>query len=160
MELKFIETLDFKDYVIVDYKDSDGKVVNFYTAYYDSQRKGESIHSPETCLPGGGWEFKKAGRTTVQLNPPEMTINRAFIQQGAAKQLIYFWFPLRNRIATSLWEIKLYNFWDALTRQRTDGALVRVITPVYDNEELEDAEKRLQSFTQAIVTVLREFLPD
>jgi exosortase D (VPLPA-CTERM-specific) len=86
MELKFIETLDFKDYVIVDYKDSDGKVVNFYTAYYDSQRKGESIHSPETCLPGGGWEFKKAGRTTVQLNPPEMTINRAFIQQGAAKQ--------------------------------------------------------------------------
>jgi hypothetical protein len=37
---------------------------------------------------------------------------------------------------------------------------VRVITPVYENEELADAEKRLQSFTQAIVPVLDEFLPD
>jgi len=75
------------------------------------------------------------------------------------RQLSYYWFPQRDRILTNAYQLKLYNFWDALTRQRTDGALVRVITPVYDDEELADAEKRLQSFTQAIVPVLDEFLP-
>jgi len=160
LELKFIEELDFKDYIIVDYRDEKtGKMVNFYTAYYDSQRKGESIHSPETCLPGGGWEFKNAGKTTVTLSPEKMTINRAFILQGAAKQLTYYWFPLRNRIATNLWEVKAYNFWDALTRQRTDGALVRLVTPVYKDEEVADADKRLTAFTREIVPVLKEFLP-
>jgi EpsI family protein len=159
LEQKFIDELDFKDYIIVDYRNNDGKVVNFYTAYYDSQRKGESIHSPETCLPGGGWELKKAGRTTVNLNPSEMTINRAFIVLGAARQLTYFWFPVRDRTATSLWEVKLYNFWDALTRQRTDGALVRLVTPIYKDEDVAAADKRLVAFTKEIVPVLREFLP-
>ncbi len=159
LELKFIEELDFKDYIIVDYRDKAGKAVNFYTAYYDTQRKGESIHSPETCLPGGGWEFKRAGRTTVPMNPSDMTINRAFIVQGAAKQLTYYWFPLRDRIATNLWEVKAYNFWDALTRQRTDGALVRLVTPVYKDENVADADERLAAFTREIVPVLKEFLP-
>ena len=52
MEQKFINALHFSDYVIMDYKNNDGKQVNFYVAYYESQRKGESIHSPESCLPG------------------------------------------------------------------------------------------------------------
>ena len=59
---------------------------------------------------------------------------------------------------TNAWDLKLYNFWDALTRQRTDGALVRLITPVYPNESLEDADKRLVVFTREIVPVLNEFL--
>ena len=159
LEQKFIDELDFKDYIIVNYVNDTGKLVNFYTAYYDTQRKGESIHSPETCLPGGGWEFRKAGRTTVAMNPSDMTINRAFIVQGAAKQLTYYWFPLRDRIATNLWEVKAYNFWDALTRQRTDGALVRLVTPVYKDEEVADADKRLVAFTREIVPVLNEYLP-
>jgi hypothetical protein len=51
------------------------------------------------------------------------------------------------------------DFWDVITRQRTDGALVRVITPVYPNESVEDADKRLVSFTREIVPVLNEYLP-
>lgn len=50
-----------------------------------------------------------------------------------------------------------HNFLDALTRQRTDGALVRLITPVYPGEEVEGADRRLTAFTQAIVPVLDEF---
>ena len=159
MELKFIEELDLSEYIIVDYRNIEGKLVNFYTAYYESQRKGESIHSPETCMPGGGWELRKAGLTNVKLNPSEMTVNRAFIVQGANKQLTYFWFPLRDRIANSLWEVKLYNFWDALTRQRTDGSLVRLVTPIYKGENVSDADKRLVDFTKEIVPVLKEYLP-
>ena len=147
---------------------------------YESRRKGESIHSPETCLPGSGWEFRNAGKAIMQLAAPEsstvqlppqvpgqrangstssITVNRAVMEKGASKQLSYFWFPQRDRVLTNAWELKLYNFWDALTRQRTDGALVRVITPVYPNESVDDADKRLAAFTKEIVPVLNEFLP-
>jgi EpsI family protein len=88
-----------------------------------------------------------------------MRVNRAFMEKGVTKQLSYFWFPQRDRVLTNLWEIKLYNFWDALTRQRTDGALVRLITPVYPNESTEDADRRLTAFTREIVPILNEFLP-
>jgi exosortase D (VPLPA-CTERM-specific) len=161
MEEKFIKELDLNDYVIVDYQNG-GHAVNFYTAYYESQRKGESIHSPETCLPGSGWEFKNLGRVALPLKARDgepMRVNKALMVKGNAKQLSYFWFPQRDRVVTNAWELKLYNFWDALTRQRTDGALVRLITPVYQNESIEEADNRLVAFTKEIVPVLNEFLP-
>jgi EpsI family protein len=89
-----------------------------------------------------------------------MRVNRAFMQKGAYKQLSYYWFPQRGRILTNAYQLKIFAFWDALTKQRTDGALVRVITPVYDFEELADAEQRLQAFTGEIVPLLAEFIPD
>jgi len=163
MEQKFIDALDLSDYAIIEYQDSTGKSVNFYVAYYESQRKGESIHSPATCLPGGGWIFKQAGAVSIPLPANDggsMKVNRAFMQKSGYKQLSYYWFPQRGRILTNAYQLKIFAFWDALTRQRTDGAMVRVITPVHGFEELEEAEKRLQEFTREIVPVLGEFLPD
>lgn len=162
MEQKFIDGLDLSDYTIIDYRNNIGRMVNFYVAYYESQQKGESIHSPETCLPGSGWAFKKAGEMTLPLAAPNglpMRVNRAFMEKGDLRQLSYFWFPQRDRVLTNAYELKIYNFWDALTRQRTDGALVRLVTPVYSGEAVEDADARLLSFTRDIVPVLNEFLP-
>jgi hypothetical protein len=53
-----------------------------------------------------------------------------------------------------------FKLWDTLTRQGKDGALVRLITPVYPNEDMTQAEARLTDFTQAIVPVLNEYLPE
>ncbi len=89
-----------------------------------------------------------------------MSVNRAFMQKGSYKQLTYYWFPARGRILTNAYQLKIYNFWDALTQQRTDGALVRLITPVYENEDVEDAEARLQDFAQVIAPELNNFLPN
>jgi len=81
------------------------------------------------------------------------------IEKSGSRQLSYFWFPARGRILTNAYEMKLYTFWDALTRQRTDGALVRLITPVMPGEEVGEAEARLQGFTRQIVPILDEFIP-
>jgi EpsI family protein len=163
MEQQFIDRLDFSDYVIVNYKDKGRKDINFYVAYYESQRKSESIHSPETCLPGSGWEFREAGAINIPLvksNLPSIKVNRALMIKPEANELVYFWFPTRGRILTNLYQLKIYTFWDALTRQRTDGALVRIITPIYQNEQMHDAEERLRGFTKEIVPVLEEFIPN
>jgi len=162
MEQKFIDALDLSDYVMMDYKDKQGKIVNFYVAYYESQRKGESIHSPETCLPGSGWIFRQSGSISLPFSVDGnnmMKVNRAFMQKSGSKQLVYYWFPQRGRILTNAYQLKIYAFWDALTRQRTDGALVRVMTPVGEIEGLEAAEKRLQGFVREMLPVLLEFLP-
>jgi len=162
MEKRIIDTLDLSDYVIVNYKNKSGKQVNLYVAYYESQRKGESIHTPGTCLPGSGWLFRKAGKLNVSMpdhNTGAMPVNRALMQKGGNKQLVYYWFPQRGRILTNAYELKLYAFWDALTRQRTDGALVRLITPIYELEEPDRAEKRLQGFMREFVPVIEGFVP-
>lgn len=162
MELRFVEELDLSDYMIIDYMNPEGEVVNFYVAYYESQRKGESIHSPETCLPGSGWVFNRAGKTLLPVSYREtgrMPVNRAFMQKGDTRQLTYYWFPQRGRILTNAYELKLYAFWDALTKQRTDGALVRVITPVYPLEDVDQAEERLIDFMKQALPVFDEFIP-
>jgi len=162
LEPDIIKRLDLSDYTMMSYTDPQGRNVQLYTAYYQSQSKGESIHSPETCLPGSGWKFEQSGVVTVPVSTEKrdaIPVNSALMRKGANRQLVYFWFPQRDRIITNAYALKFYNFWDALTRQRTDGALVRLITPVYPEEPLGEAQKRLHGFTQSVVPVLDRFLP-
>jgi exosortase D (VPLPA-CTERM-specific) len=161
LEQQIIEELDFTDYITADYVNPSQRTVSFYTAFYESQSKGESIHSPESCLPGGGWVSEQSGELEIPLGLQNRSIrvNRTVIRMGDYKQLVYYWFPSRGRILTNAYELKLYTFWDALTRQRTDGALVRVLTPVYPYEKLALAEERLQGFVSQVVPLLDEFLP-
>ena len=159
---KFIDALDLSEYVIINYHNRQGRDVNFYVAYYESQSKGKSIHTPATCLPGSGWSFHQSGTvkiTGVLGNNKTMEVNRAVMQSGRNRQLTYYWFPQRGRILTNAYQLKIFTFWDALTQQRTDGALVRVITSVYEDEKLADAEKRLQNFVRDIEPVLEEYIP-
>ncbi len=161
MEQQFIDALHFSDYAMADYTNSQGKSINFYTAYYESQWEGEGTHSPEQCLPGSGWLFREAGTMGVPLGSGRsITVKRAFMEKSGQRELTYYWFPMRGRILTSLYQVKLYTFWDALTKHRTDGALVRLVTPVYPNEDLPQAEARLQDFTKDIVPVLRDYIPE
>jgi exosortase D (VPLPA-CTERM-specific) len=162
MAQEFIDALDLSEYVIINYQNTDGKKINFYVAYYESQRKGESIHSPATCLPGSGWSFDQSGTVKISGVPGRhgtYEVNRAVMQLGQNRQITYYWFPSRGRILNNGYQLKIYNFWDALTQHRTDGALVRVITSVYEDETPENAEKRLQNFVRDVAPVLEEYLP-
>ena len=69
-----------------------------------------------------------------------MKVNRAVMEKMGYRQLVYYWFLQRGRVLTNAYELKWFVFWDALTKHRTDGALVRVITPVYEDEGLGEAE--------------------
>jgi EpsI family protein len=163
MEQMYLDTLKLSDYVIIDFRNDAGKNINFYTAYYASQTKGESIHTPATCLPGSGWTFEESGLVSIPIENREgnrtIRVNRAFMEKDGQKQLTYYWFPQRGRIPGNLFELKFFVFWDAITQRRTDGALVRVITPVMPSERVEDAEKRVQSFVQQAVPILDGYLP-
>jgi EpsI family protein len=161
MDQEIIKELDLSDYAMVNYTNGRRQTVSFYTAYYESQSKGRATHSPETCLPGSGWVFRQAGITSVPVaRGKSIAVNRAFIEKLGTTQLTYYWFPMRGRVLTNLYQVKMYSFWDALTRHRTDGALVRLVTPVYPNESPDNADARLREFTRLIVPVLRDYIPE
>ena len=88
-----------------------------------------------------------------------LPFNRVVIGKGPQKQLVYYWFEERGmKIANEYWS-KLYLLRDALFENRTDGALVRLTTPVYPGEPEDDADKRLQEFTRVVVPALAPYLP-
>ncbi len=161
LDADMVSGLHLSDYTMINYVNPEGKLISLYVSYYQSQRKGESIHSPESCLPGSGWVFTKACLINLpgveQENGP--TVNRVLIEKLNEKQVAYYWFPLRGRIVHNLWQVKFFNFWDAVTMQRTDGALVRIITPLSQYEDAELGDKRLQEFTSRIFPILQDFLP-
>jgi exosortase D (VPLPA-CTERM-specific) len=163
MDQRFMNSLTFSDYTLVDYQDPSGKKVDFYVAYYEKQTKGESIHTPATCLPGAGWSFRESVDCAIpsdRMDHSTFIVKKVLMENNGNRQVMYYWFPQRGRILTDLSQLKFYTFWDALTKKRTDGALVRMVTPIYEKESVPEAEGRLRSFAGAIVPLLPAFIPD
>jgi exosortase D (VPLPA-CTERM-specific) len=153
--------LGLTDYVLSDYARSDGRQVNLYVAYYASQRTGSSPHSPSVCIPGNGWQITDLERTGYRNNDSSVSLplNRVVIARGSEKQLVYYWFEERGMKIANEYLSKAYLLRDAIFKNRTDGALVRLTTPLYPGESESDADKRLQSFTQIVVPNLAGYLP-
>jgi EpsI family protein len=139
-----------------------GGYVNLFVAFYDRQTEGSGIHSPEVCLPTGGWEI-----FTLEPHEVDMTgtgygvfeVNRAVIQKGLEHQLVYYWFEQRGQRMTNDFAAKMAVLWDGLTEGRTDGALVRVVTPIGPGGGEAEAEARLQDFLREALPPLPRFVP-
>ena len=159
----YLDYLQLDDYVNANYAKPSRPGVNFYTAWYGSQRTGVSTHSPAGCMPAGGWlikSFEKSQLKGVAQGGAPLTVNRVVIQQGSSTQLVYYWFQQRGRDITNEYLVKWYLFWDSLTRRRTDGALVRIITPIPQGESIATADERLTEFTGQVVSRLSTFVPN
>jgi exosortase D (VPLPA-CTERM-specific) len=151
--------LKVDDYILANYSQADSKVVNFYIAYYASQRKNESPHSPIVCLPGGGWSITNLERRNFSSAGLDHPYNRVVIQNGKNRQLVYYWFDERGRAVADEYWAKWYLLTDAILINRTDGALVRFTTPIYADESEQSADHRLLSFITAALPRLTDFLP-
>jgi len=163
IEQVYLDVLKLDDYVQANYSRGGEPSVNFYVAYYASQRTGVSAHSPASCLPGGGWRMESFDQSEVpgvRVGGAALRVNRAVIQKGNSRQLVYYWFQQRGRDLTSEFLVKWYLFQDSLTRSRTDGALVRLITPVREGEPVQAADARLADFAAEAVSSLPRYVPD
>jgi exosortase D (VPLPA-CTERM-specific) len=161
LEPQVEHALGLEDYILADYSMPAVGAVNFYVAYYASQRKGRSPHSPIVCIPGGGWLITKFDRTNFMddASSIDFPFNRAVIERDSKRQLVYYWFVQRGRpVANEYWS-KWYLFTDALLKNRTDGALVRLTTPIGAAESERDADRRLQSFIRELEPRLSRYLP-
>jgi exosortase D (VPLPA-CTERM-specific) len=136
--------------------------VDFFSAWYDDQSDG-GTHSPEVCLPGSGWEIAWLERIDIA---PELgltepfEINRAVIQKGQVRMIGYYWFEQQGRHIAWDMEAKFWLLVNGVTQGRTDGAMVRLLTPVGQGESEAQAEERLKSVFLESVDVLPRFIPE
>lgn len=163
MEPQYISMLRFDDYLLADYVSGDGPSVNLYMAYYRSQKKGQSAHSPQSCIPGGGWEITSHHTIDLPLGDDPGLVypaNRILIQKDSQKQLVIYWFKQRERLLASEYLVKVFLFWDALTKGRSDGALIRLAAAVEPGQHEEDVERHLMEFSRLIQPELARYVPD
>jgi exosortase D (VPLPA-CTERM-specific) len=150
------------DYIVTDYRNPDHPAaVNLYVAWYLDQTDG-GTHSPEICIPGGGWEIDDIERIDLDVAAPggevSMRLNRIVIRNGLQLQLAYYWYEQRGRRLASDFAAKGYLLWDSFRTGRSDGALVRLVTPVRPGESLDVAETRLNAFLATVMPELTGYI--
>ena len=150
--------LEADDYLLADYTAPQAALpVNFWVAYYGSQIRKGRIHSPKECLPGAGWEF---ARLEAMPSPApdgagrHFSINRALLTNGREQMLMYYWYEQRGtRYTDEMWT-KISILKDAFVSRRSDGALVRLLTPIRPDELEATAAARLDDFFRVMYPVL------
>ena len=161
MDKQSLEILKVDDYFMRNYRNSKGEIIGLYIGYFSLQDVRKGIHSPRQCLPGAGWNPVNIAihrMTAAGHNPETAPVNKFLMGKGLERQLYLFWYHGRGRIYASEYWNKIYLIWDGLTRNRTDGALVRVNIPVVANTE--DALKTQSDFIQLFLPLLKEYIPD
>ncbi len=151
------------DYLNATYSNiAEDRYVSLFVAYYQDQTSGSGIHSPEVCLPVGGWEIftLKPYKLSLEDTPyGQFEVNRAVIQKGTSMQLVYYWFEQRGKRITNDVTAKLTVLKDSMITGRADGALVRFVTPIGPTETPEEADARLQRFMRVSLGALPRFVP-
>lgn len=162
LDPEIAEALQADDYHSITLQNANATAeVGLFMAWYNDQSHG-GVHPPEVCLPAAGWEIAWLERVNVakELNwPTEFNINRAIIQKGDTRMLVYYWFDQKGRKVA--WDVaaKFYLIYDGLSTGRTDGALVRLTTLITPGESDKDAEDRLNDVLRDTVDTLPKFIP-
>ena len=154
---EIMRVLRADDYVNRVYRGPGGELIGLWIAFYASQRQGDAIHSPLNCLPGTGWAPIDHSRPVIDVNGRAVPINRYLVEKRGERQLVLYWYQGRGRIVASEYTNKAYLLVDAVRRKRTDGALVRITTPVLGDERT--AERAARAFIRDLQPHLSRWLP-
>ncbi len=162
-EIKFGEqtesVLKTTDYTMREYLLPNGRQANIYVGYYASQRTGATYHSPQNCLPGAGWIMKEPEAIQITTaSGKTFEANRFIIENGVYKEILIYWYQGRGRAVASEYKDKIYTVWDSIMRQRSDSAMVRVMTSVGDSES--ESTASAVKLSAQLAENLDEFVPE
>jgi EpsI family protein len=148
------------DFLVREYTRGTELPMNLFLAYYPSQRSGDTIHSPRNCLPGAGWTPLKAGKILIPSSKgSSMTVNRYIVGKGSERMLVLYWYQGQGRVTPSEYWAKIFLVTDSMRLNRTDGALIRVLTSYGAEGDELMAEARAIEFTQKIIPMLDAHIP-
>ncbi len=158
LDSRLTETLRADDMLTRTYTAANRPPIALYIAYFQSQRQGQTIHSPKNCLPGSGWTAVESRRETMEVGEGErVNLNRFVVQDGLDRQLVLYWYQSHGRMVASEYAAKMDLAIDAIRLNRTDGALVRVSLPI--EEDAATTEKIAKDFVGQLYPLLAEYIP-
>jgi EpsI family protein len=142
-------------------QDGKSSPIGLFVAYFPTQRSGVTIHSPKNCLPGSGWSFQWSHSVDLRDNAGKThNVGEYIVANGENRQFVIYWYEAHGRSVASEYLAKLYLVTDAMRMNRTDGALVRVTTPIDPSEGELPAKARVEAFTAELAPMLHSFIPD
>jgi EpsI family protein len=139
--------------------------VGLYIGYYQSQRQGDTMHSPLNCLPGAGWQPLEKSYLPIQVTDSdgiqsEITVNRYVIEKGLEQQVVLYWYQSHGRVIANEYRSKIVMVYDAARLNRSDAALVRITSARLGSEQgLQSAEERAVEFVKTMFPLLGNYLP-
>ncbi len=137
------------------------QLIGLFIGYFATQRTGVTIHSPKNCLPGAGWVFETSEYIDLNdANGKPHRVGEYVIADGEDRQFVIYWYQAHGRSVASEYLAKAYMVADAMRMNRTDGALVRVSTPIDPEEGISVARARAEAFTAQLAPILPRFIPD
>jgi EpsI family protein len=135
--------------------------IGLFIGYFPTQRTGQSIHSPQHCLPGAGWTFDSHRYVDITAdNGKPYRVGEYVISNGSSKQFVLYWYQAHGRSIANEYAAKIYMIGDAIRFNRTDGALIRVISPIIPTEPPGSARERVVRFTSQLAPMLSRSIPD
>jgi len=155
------DLLGVDDSFLCNYNTRKGGQVNLYVGFYQSQREGDTIHSPRHCMPGAGWNIIDTSSEQLTIpnrKPAKIKVARLTLEKGTQRQVVLYWFQSRGRIIRSEYMDKVYLVMDSIAKRRTDGSFVRLIAPAINGDEGK-AIKDLKEFAQVLIPILGEYIP-
>jgi len=159
LDIETLNILKVSDYVMRRYVDEAGRGVWVYLGYWESQRRGAQMHSPKNCLPGSGWEPLEASVVTIPVDDGRsIQVNRFLVQKNDQRELVLYWYRAQGEDVHGEVAAKAAMVKNAIIRNRTDGALVRVSAAVEGG--VPETSDRLVAFVQAMYPQLADYLPD
>ena len=155
------ESLGPGEFLLRDYVNQEQRTAaSLYIAYFPSQRTGDTIHSPKNCLPGAGWIPAETSHIWIdQPGGKKIEVNRILVTKGAERALVLYWYQAHGRVTPSEYGAKYYLVADAMRMNRSDGALVRIITFMKNGESVAKAEATAIGFSQLVSPLLDSYIP-
>ena len=148
--LRFTEV---DDDLVREYRSPSGDRVRLYLGYYREQRQGkELIGDASHALRG------VASPLAVSLASETITINQV-VHDGQVRRGLIFWYDLNGRIVSDMYLANAYMVWNALTRRRTNGAVIMVAWECPAGSNFETSQLKTIGFVRELVPLLRHHMP-
>jgi EpsI family protein len=158
LDVELLNILKVDDYLIRRYVDPAGRSLWLYIGYWQTQRKGAQMHSPKNCFPGSGWDPLEASTVAIPLEGGHrLTVNRFVVQKGVQRQVVFYWYRAQGQDVAGEVAAKMSMVRSAITRNRTDGALLRVSALVEGT--VSQTSEQLAEYIRTIYPALSDYLP-
>jgi EpsI family protein len=142
------------DELVRVYRNSSGQQVRLYIGYHRSQREGKE-------LTGEAGHLLNAVSMPIRLQLGSRTVELGEVvrESRSGKRGVLYWYDLNGRMFSSMYLAKRYMAWDALTRGRSNGAVVMVQWESTGTSDAESSRLNAVAFAQSILPLLPTFIP-
>jgi EpsI family protein len=142
------------DQLIRTYRHASGARVQLYVAYYHRQVQGKEIAGELA-----GILRTTARPATVDGESGPIAVRELVRAHAGTQRGVLFWYDINGRIVPDIYQAKGYTLWDAVTRRRTNGAVVMIAWQGSPLIPASDARQRAIEFARTAIPLLRHHLP-